>query len=224
MGPGAVCLAYGAQSAAFGSLSEPPILGKVQPLLPFALWGTISMRGCALLLLPLILSGCGFGDFLSDTHGPHANPNLPLGASENIERARGIPSLEEPLEPEPGNVWPGPIRPPPMMGELQPLEKLSPSYQLPPLQMPPLSSPGAAPARPGGQSKGGAAPSAGVSSSNIPPGAIVIPNGDGTSTVIMPDGTIRTITTPPTKQGAGKPAAPSTPPPSAAPQPTPPPQ
>lgn len=79
------------------------------------------MRRFALIGLVLLLPGCaGFGDFVGDTFTYRTNPNSPVGDSENMRRARGVDAEVEPLTPEPGNIWPGPVQ---AMPTLQDLEK-----------------------------------------------------------------------------------------------------
>ncbi len=111
------------------------------------------MRRIVLLGLLLGLAGCGYNtwDNLPFTTG--SNPNLPAGDSENMRRAMGQEPNIQPLTPEAGNVWPGPIKPPPTLQDLetqsgQPVEPLPPvgSSTPPPSnqpKFPPL--PGAAP-------------------------------------------------------------------------------
>lgn len=79
------------------------------------------MRRFALLASVLLLQGCtGFGEFLDHTFSlPNRNPNIPMTDSENIRRALGNASAVEPLQPEPGNVWPGPQAPEPTLTDLQ---------------------------------------------------------------------------------------------------------
>ena len=75
------------------------------------------MRRIALLGLTLLLPACesyvgnplaGFGGFIGDTHTFHLNPNRPTGDAPNLLRAEGKDVEQEPLTPEPGNVWPAP--------------------------------------------------------------------------------------------------------------------
>ena len=108
------------------------------------------MRRIVLLGLLVGLGGCGYNtwDNLPFTTG--SNPNLPAGDSENMRRAMGQEPNIQPLTAEPGNVWPGPIKPPPTLQDLesqsgQPVEPLPPvgSSSPPPanqLKFPPLPS------------------------------------------------------------------------------------
>jgi hypothetical protein len=71
--------------------------------------------------LLLMLAGCGGGyhtwSDLPFTTG--SNPNLPAGDSENMRRVQGQTANIQPLTPEPGDVWPGPIKPPPTLQDLE---------------------------------------------------------------------------------------------------------
>ena len=68
----------------------------------------------SLILMPaLLLGGCtGFGEFIDHAFSlPGYNPNLPMADSENVRRVLGQQPGPTPLQPEPGNVWPGPQAP-----------------------------------------------------------------------------------------------------------------
>ncbi len=190
------------------------------------------MRQIVFLGLLLALAGCGAGssfwDDLPFTAG--SNPHFPAGDSENLRRAAGETANVQPLTPEPGDVWPGPIKPPPT---LQDLEKESPELgqPLPPVgsgtppMKPPVfpSVPSSAPAAtlppqstttglpnamtppPAGQvyqtNQGPAVSTGGTTkyqTITTPGGgqSIVVPNGNGTSTIIHPNGTVETVPTP----------------------------
>ena len=195
------------------------------------------MRRIALLLVVSSLPGCtGFGAFLDHTLTlPGANPNIPMTDSENVRRALGHPSAITPLQPEPGNVWPGPEPAEPTLSNLEQEQNGEPAptdnrpappdhrqprrrgsstppgtVQLPP-SAPPQVNPTPQPPPPlpglnpqGGvvQTPGGPAVDAGGTGSyrqlTTPsgPGAIMVPNGNGTSTIINPDGSVQTIPTP----------------------------
>lgn len=201
-----------------------------------------------LIGLPLILSGCtGFGAFLDHTFSlPGNNPNLPMTDSENVRRVLGQAPDPTPLQPEAGNVWPGPERPEPTLEDLskspgtenqrgfpatsvpgaepglpagrQPRPQGSsapPGYApgnpsaapgagagIPPIPRPRSSAPGPGPQGQVIQTPAGPAVDAGGTRSyrqlTTPqgPGAIMVPNGNGTSTIINPNGTIQTVPTP----------------------------
>lgn len=58
--------------------------------------------------LSLCLSGCsGFDKHLGDTLFPLGNPNSPSGQSELMRRVKGEAVTNTPIAPEPGDVWPG---------------------------------------------------------------------------------------------------------------------
>lgn len=190
------------------------------------------MRHIVFLGLLLTLAGCGGGystwHDLPFTTG--SNPNLPPGDSENIRRAMGEPAEVQPLTTEPGDIWPGPIKPPPTLQDLE-NQSGQPAEPLPPVgsSTPPGSTqPGLAPlpsmappATPPAQSTTTGMPSAATPKAGqvyqtgrgpavstggtanyqtiTTPGdgqSIVVPNGNGTSTIIHPNGTVETVPTP----------------------------
>ncbi len=200
-------------------------------------------RTTALLGLTLLLAGCsGVGDYLHDTFSMEQMPNAPVGDSENLRRIRGDQPVIDPLTPEPGNIWPGPVKmQPSLMNAMQPGQTPESTYTPLPATgapMPPPGAPGAsshAPpvALPGG--KPGVAPEANfpalpparlpssvpfspaplraptappTSGSDIETKPIVIDNGNGTSTIIKPDGSISTIPNTATTPGAPASTAP----------------
>ncbi len=210
------------------------------------------MRLIAPLGLLLALSGCGtiadspfegFGGFLADTHTPVRGPNGPVGDSDNMRRVRGEATTSEPLEPEPGNVWPGPLPPEMTLGDIQranDAETLRPGEELrygsprgssaPPglqqaspqglsqgqmpaqpvqngqrIQPSPSNTPIAQPAPrdPTISTPSGPAVLRNGGGSNVqtytdPRGntGVVIPNGNGTSTLVAPDGSVQTVPSP----------------------------
>jgi len=203
------------------------------------------MRRTAPLVLLLGLSGCaGFGEFLNHAFSlPGTNPNIPMADSENVRRVLGHEPETRPLEPEPGNVWPGPPTPEPTLEDIQQRPGTEDRRGFPPTDVPgatpglpagrqprprgsstppgsvqpevPATPPAtvrppraprpvAPPPPPGGviQTPEGPGVDTGGTNSyrqlNTPrgPGAIVVPNGNGTSTVINPDGSVQTIPTP----------------------------
>ncbi len=190
------------------------------------------MRRIASLGLLLAMTGCsqyvgspfdGFGGFAADTHTIYRNPNRPAGDTENMRRVFGEAAQEEPLLPEPGNVWPGPLPPQMTLQDLQrenpdatlksgeemylgrPLGSSTPpgTGQVRPATPAPMQMPQAQPAprdptvmTPSGpamlQNNGG------VQTYTDPRGGtgIVVPNGNGTSTLIAPDGSVQTVPSP----------------------------
>jgi hypothetical protein len=200
------------------------------------------MRRIAFICLCLALTGCGYNTWWNVPFTTGTNPNFPAGDSENMRRVAGEDVEVQPLTPEPGDIWPGPLKPEPTLQELeqqgqqsapeQPVPG-SPEFRnqqpnLPPppatrgSSTPPVSNlPGpvgvpvpAAPRpttttppaqNPAGQvystPQGPAVTNGGTSGYQTisPPGggsAIVVPNGNGTSTIIHSDGRIETVPTP----------------------------
>jgi len=201
------------------------------------------MRRLALLSLTLALGGCGYNTWSNAPFTTGSNPNMPVSNSENMRRAMGEASPVQPLTPEPGDIWPGPVATAPTLQDLEKSGNLQPEQEQPvpgsPLfdgtqqpnpapahgsSVPPAAAapavprsakapskpiPRAAaapPARePGGQvyqtpsgpavTNGG---STGYQTTSTPDGgsSIIVPNGNGTSTVIHSDGRIETVPTP----------------------------
>ena len=193
------------------------------------------MRRFALLGLLLATAGCahyadspfaGFGGFVGDTHTYARNPNLPAGDTDNVRRVLGETATSEPLTPEAGNVWPGPLPPQKTLEDLEkdpnallkpgdesnlqgpvgsstPPGSAQPGLTVPPPPAPitqraPLQS---APRPSTVQTPGGAATlnsTGSVKTYTDPSGktGIVVPNGNGTSTLIGPDGTVQTVPSP----------------------------
>jgi len=191
------------------------------------------MRRIALLLVPTLLAGCGtlvgnpadgLGGFAGRVLSFNANANRPVLDSPNARRANGVVEATEPLEAEPGNVWPGPLPPARTMSDMQrdlgslpPIDAPvlaprssaapPPSVTLPaPRPLPTLAVP--APATPAAsasrvlQTPGGPAVTSigsnGVETYTLPTGrtGIVMPNANGTLTLIGPDGTTQIIAAP----------------------------
>jgi hypothetical protein len=174
------------------------------------------MRQYALIGLVLLLSGCsGAYDFFMDTHTYIWNSNRPIADSENIRRVRGLAPQLPPVTPEPGNVWPGPIPPEPTLSDLEkdttplggqvspdttnPQTPAAPDHRQPrpapggvSTLLPPSSPPGTGSAVGPSRAQGRVDPASGQGRN----GAIVVPNGNGTSTIINPDGSITTVPTP----------------------------
>jgi len=208
------------------------------------------MRRFALLCLALMLAGCGYQTWWNVPFtGGGRQPYAPTGDAENLLRAKGEPVEVTPLNPQAGDVWPGPLPPTPTLQELEqsgalqtgpeqpvpgsplnrgtgqnqeqmpalppevthgsstppgsnqprlaPLPRQQPMPPLPSTTMPAPPAPGqVVPLQNGpGVTTGG---TQGYQTMTLPGGgsAIVVPNGNGTSTVIKPDGSIETIPTP----------------------------
>ena len=210
------------------------------------------MRRFATLGLALTLAGCGYHTWWNPPYTTGNLPYAPKGDSENLMRARGDSNVAvAPLNPQPGDVWPGPLPPTPTLQDLEqqgnldmgpeqpvpgsPLNigtapaqgeavpsvppEVTPGSSVPPLSNQPSLAPlppqhpvtappptAALPAVPApgqvvplnrgqGVTTGG---TQGYQTMTLPGGgtAIVVPNGNGTSTVIHPDGTVETVPTP----------------------------
>ncbi|GAB6854542.1 hypothetical protein JCM15831A_15660 [Asaia astilbis] len=175
------------------------------------------MRKAALLAIPLVLSGCsGLGKSLQDTATlPGANPNMPEGVSENLEKVKGHTYMAMPLLPESGNIWPGAPQPLPTLRDVEASpnglrDAMSDTDSYFGSMTKGMDASGAQLGDGGALSIGehdgvvnGVHPVQRPSLSSsvednahkyISPsrsGTIVIPNGDGTSTHIDPDGTVR---------------------------------
>ena len=180
-------------------------------------------RGTLMIPAILLLSGCsGLGKFFGDTITlPGMNPNLPYGLSETSERAEGSRPPESPILPEPGNVWPGPPQPLPTLSDVSRTQGNGlgpmPGYGGSSMRDGGSMSMGESDviehgAPPGGHNGGNTQDntdsfSGGAIDTQVPDAAaglhiknapgeskpIIIPNGDGTSTVIEPDGTVKTV-------------------------------
>jgi hypothetical protein len=155
----------------------------------------------SVLALPLLTAACSTeGDFIIDTMTLSSNPNKPVGDAENMRRVRGADTASAPLTTEPGNIWPSGFEAAPTLTDLEsqknqaaPLGATVPSAGRIPGTAPPGRTPGRQPAGSGAAS--GAPPSS-TPSSAPPSNGILIPNGNGTSTLIHPDGTMTTVPTP----------------------------
>lgn len=183
------------------------------------------MRRFAMLCCAIVssgsLAGCtGTGVFLDHTFN-RGNPNTPAGNSEMFLRLRGEPAPIIPLVPETGDVWPGPQKPDFTMQELEQSQgNAAPAGQggkrsgpipggndvhAPPAILP-SGTPASKAAPPQRNTGGGSAVdvTGGEKIPNYrqlqtPPASkgILVPNGNGTSTLIGPDGSITTVPTKP---------------------------
>ncbi len=170
------------------------------------------MRRSALLTLgPVLtglLAGCtGTGVFFDHTmSGFDANPNTPAGNSEMFQYLRGEDAAVTPLVPEKGNIWPGPQKPDPTLQEIEHESGESSQgggaagHQQP---RGVTSSGQAAPAGPtvdvtgkGKGVRGYRQMQSSPDSPAVPSGkGVLVPNGNGTSTLIGPDGSVSTVPT-----------------------------
>ncbi len=160
------------------------------------------MRRIALVSLTM-LSGCGYHTWWNPPFTTGYSPNTPVTNSVNMSRVKGQDVAVTPLRTEPGDIWPGPLPPP---KTLQDLERQSPTSSQAPTPGSPLERagnpllaplPGGTTGAATGATGGGNATTAQPTPGQPPADRrIIVPNGNGTSTVIYPDGRIETIPTP----------------------------
>ncbi len=192
--------------------------------------GGFALQGCSSLENPLPAVGsfvsdtfsgtgtmfgnptAGMGNFLGDTISFNTNPNRPVGDAPNVQRVMGKGYEPEPLLPEPGNVWPGPLPEPKTLSDLQKegtLGSADPAPAAAPVVAPrPVPRASAAPvAAPIGTAPTIPTPRGRVLQTPAGPGVttmgpngietIMLPNGqqgtvmqnqNGTANILMPDG------------------------------------
>jgi hypothetical protein len=155
------------------------------------------MRRIALVSLTM-LSGCGFHTWWNPPFTTGYSPNTPETASVNMRRVKGGDVAVTPLSTQPGDIWPGPLPPP---TTLQDLEKQGQTGVEAPVKGSPLNRSGSSltaplPSGTQGTPQGGTSTGSATGPGQPPDQRIIVPNGNGTSTVIYPDGRIETIPTP----------------------------
>ncbi len=153
------------------------------------------MRRLALLgltlTLALPLAGCG-DTWWNPPFTGGFSPHVPVVDSDNMRRVMGQASATAALQTEPGDVWPGPLPPSPTLSDMEDLNSqgaLPPPFAPRDPNAPPLPN---VPARP----RVAVPPPSTAAATPSTAAPIVVPNGNGTSTVIHPDGRIETIPTP----------------------------
>jgi hypothetical protein len=153
------------------------------------------MRRIALVSLTMMLGGCGYHTWWNPPFTTGYNPNVPVTDSVNMSRVRGDGVAVTPLTTEPGDIWPGPLPPP---KTLQDLEQQSQTGAQAPAKGSPLDRSGNALTAPLPNGSRGGSSATTPAAPGEPPAdrRIIVPNGNGTSTVIYPDGRIETIPTP----------------------------
>lgn len=78
------------------------------------------MRKTLVLGLALLLTGCtSERQFFRESLWPFGNPNAPVATSETAQRALGQSPPVTVLQPQPGDVWPGPVQPMPTLSQVQ---------------------------------------------------------------------------------------------------------
>lgn len=178
------------------------------------------------LTLTLLLCGCtGLGQFVHDTtRRPGRNPNAPQATAINHQRVllagNRVHDSAKPVTMDVDASWPGPPKDIPSLQDLQRQQNealANGTYQthgmaadLPNLPGYVVTPPEPAPPAPAASFPNGTVP--GITGSDLgsvsstagvhglpPPdakGNIIVPNGDGTSTVIAPNGTVSTLAKP----------------------------
>ncbi len=156
------------------------------------------MRRIALMSLTMMLSGCGYNTWWNPPFSTGNNPNEPIGGSVNMSRAMGRDVAVRPLTTEPGDIWPGPLPPPRTLQDLE--RQGAVSGRETPVRGSPLNRAGNPLLAP--LPNGATVPNGAMDGKPAVPAQpevdrrIIVPNGNGTSTVIHPDGRIETIPTP----------------------------
>jgi hypothetical protein len=78
---------------------------------------TAAIIPCLLLTL---LSGCaGVGNYLHSSIDPFGDPNAPPSETLNMQRARGQQVAVQPVLSQPGDIWPGKVKPIPTLAQIQ---------------------------------------------------------------------------------------------------------
>ena len=161
------------------------------------------------LLVLLALTGC------TQVHFPFLaghDPYAPAGTGETMRRVNGQPPAVPRLATAAGNVWPKPIKAVPTLETLEqqqltlPNQPVAPpvpgSNATPVARLPGIPAvPRVAPTPPFTTTGGAGIPTGGTSgyrTIHLHDGtsAIVVPNGNGTSTIIRADGSVETVPTP----------------------------
>ena len=80
----------------------------------------MSLRKSLAVGLLIGLSGCASErHFAAASLWPFGNPNAPAVTSETAQRALGHNVDVPPVQPQPGDVWPGPVQPMPTLSQVQ---------------------------------------------------------------------------------------------------------
>lgn len=175
------------------------------------------MKKVAVLMLCLAANGCsGLEKHSEDTFWPFGDPNAPKSESENFRRVRGDAVMEPPLLAQQGDVWPGqPDAVPTIKDMNDPKSRFSRSFQHSikglnsDLDQQQLAngetlSLGERVDTEKGVRRRSSASEPGSLPSHVPDKApnylegpnrktVAIPNGDGTTTLVGPDGTVRVV-------------------------------
>ena len=182
------------------------------------------MRRTALLgpifALTLALPGCtGVDDFLDHTFSLTDNPNRPIGDSLNMRRVQGMSASAAAVTPQTGNVWPRGVDRMPTLQDIESDRSSSPrpansrpanprvGNLLPAPQGLPDTAPSpvaSTPPQPGPPSASNPTDTSPIAvrperyrTVSTPAGTdIVVPNGNGTATLMRSNGTMETVPNP----------------------------
>ena len=78
------------------------------------------MRKTLVLGMALLLSGCASArQFAAESLWPFGNPNAPPATSESAQRALGHAPQVAVIQPQAGDVWPGPVQPMPTLSQVE---------------------------------------------------------------------------------------------------------
>ena len=78
------------------------------------------MRKTLVLGTALLLTGCASArTFAEQSLWPFGNPNAPAATSETAQRALGHSPQVAVIQPQAGDVWPGPVQPMPTLSQVQ---------------------------------------------------------------------------------------------------------
>lgn len=157
-----------------------------------------TVRNILVLLLLAGLAGCGgFGKILSDNSElPGSLPNTPRADVENMRRVVGQAPQVLPILPQERNIWPViPATGQEMLAGMDtgttPSATVPPAPDLPAGGEMQIGNDGVQLVLPDGDSQLSTLSSRPLAThKDVSDKAIVIPNGDGTSTVVGPDGTM----------------------------------
>lgn len=184
------------------------------------------MKKVAICMIWLVLSACsGIVKHTEDTFWPFDNPNAPKGESENMRRIRGESVVAHPIVTEKGDIWPGQPDPVPTLQDVsnpdshfnetfhRSLKTLNDDLDKQPFEDGESLSIGEEVSTRNGVRRNSSAIGSPLPSNvedNAPAylqgpnhDTVAIPNGDGTTTMVAPDGSVTIVRgTPDTPQKA----------------------
>lgn len=149
------------------------------------------MRRIAPLVLLLALGGCGYQTWSSLPFTGGSNPNKPAGGSETMRRVEGEPVRVAPLDPQAGDVWPGPLPPTPTLEDIEKQTNLQPMQEqaVPgsPMSMGTAPAGTARPAPPPQRARGSSTPPSQQAIPSVPPPELVPPATPPSAAVPAPE-------------------------------------